>query len=150
MAFSLKDTLIVTLPRRFVFGIDNIAASLPGGVPPNPPTKLVRPEGWVDPPWADDVRMLLEVARARASEWNDVPQVEEQVRSYVDLALSVLHGPVDPARTQPRNLAELEALEGRLQTALESCRQMRVELGGRQPSGGGLLGWILRVLGLRR
>jgi len=150
MAFNLKDTLIVTLPRRFVFGIDNIAASLPGGVPPNPPTAHVRPEGGVDPPWADDVRMLLEVARGRASEWSNFPQVEEQVKSYVDLALSVLHGPVDPARTQPRNLQELQELEGRLQGALADCREMRAQLGGGGRPSGGLLGWILRVLGLRR
>jgi hypothetical protein len=129
MAFKIGDTLLVVLPPDLVFGTDDFDASLPGGVPPTPPTHREFPDGWIDPPWADDVRILLELARGRTTYWSQFPQLEEQVKSYVDLALSVLYGPVDPDKIQPTNLAELDELQHRLETAQEACRKMRRQLG---------------------
>jgi len=129
MAFKINDNLIVVLPTDFVFGTDSFDASLPGGVPPTPPTRRELPEGWTDPPWADDVRMLLELARGRTTFWTQFPQLEEQVKSYVDLALSVLYGPVDPDKVQPNSLADLDDLQQRLETALKTCQEMRRQLG---------------------
>jgi hypothetical protein len=113
-------------PGGFVFGTDGFdAETSPPGGPPPPGAHIERPENWIDPPDADGVRMLLELARGFASTWRDLPHVEEQVRSYIDLALSVLHGPLDPAVIQPRIQSEIDELESTLTRAVESTRGLR-------------------------
>jgi len=133
LAFYIGEHLLVVIPEGFAFGSDSFTDSVspPGGPPPPGSGSIVsRPDDWVDPPFADDVRILLEVARARTSLWRSTPDLQEQVRSYIDLAMSVLYGAVDPADVQPSSLTELKELEERLNASLEACKKLRSTLGG--------------------
>jgi hypothetical protein len=129
MAYHIEESLIVAVPSGFIFGTGAFddGISPPGGPPP-PGSKSEIPDDWVDPPFADDVRMLLELAGGLATSWRDSPALEEEFRSYVDLALGVLYGPADPAVTQPRSVADLDDVERRLERALSHCRAMRERL----------------------
>jgi hypothetical protein len=127
LAYQAHNLLLVEVPEGFVFGtgaFDAQEISPPGGPPP-PGSKAEIPDDWVDPPFADDIRMLLELARSRATYWRESPELEEEFRGYVDLALSVLHGPVDPAAVEPRSLDDVADLERQLERALDHARSLR-------------------------
>jgi hypothetical protein len=130
--YQVKNLLIADLPEGFVFGtgaFDAQEISPPGGPPP-PGSKAEIPEDWVDPPFADEIRMLLELARSRSTYWREQSGLEEEFRGYVDLALSVLHGPVDPASVEPRSIDDVSDLERRLEGALEHARSLREGFSG--------------------
>jgi hypothetical protein len=132
MIYQAENLLVVDLPEGFVFGTGAFDAqdiSPPGGPPP-PGSKAEIPDDWVDPPYADEIRMLLELARSRSTAWREHPELEEEFRGYVDLALSVLHGPVDPASVQPSSLDDVSDLERRLESALEHARRLREGFSG--------------------
>jgi hypothetical protein len=132
VAYKVNNLLVVDLPEDFVFGtgaFDAQAISPPGGPPP-PGSKADIPEDWVDPPYADEIRMLLEVARSRATHWREHPELEEEFRGYLDLALGSLYGPVDPAAVEPRSVDDIRDLEGRLGSALDHARTLREGLSG--------------------
>lgn len=128
--YQIENLLVVDLPEGFVFGtgaFDAQETSPPGGPPP-PGSKSDIPDDWTDPPYADEIRMLLELARSRATSWGEVSELEEEFRGYVDLALGVLYGPVDPAAVEPRSLDDIADLEQRLEQALDDSRRKRETL----------------------
>jgi hypothetical protein len=130
MAYAVKDTLIVEIPEGFSFGTDAFDAAIsPPGGPPPPGSKIDIPDDWVDPPFVDDVRMLIELARGKATYWREQEDLREQVRGYLDLALAALYGAVDPAAVQPRMIGEVDELERRLSASLAATRELRSQLG---------------------
>ena len=93
MIYHVENLLVVDLPDGFVFGTGAFdAQTSPPGGPPPPGSRAEIPDNWVEPPYADDIRILLELARSRSTYWREHPELEEEFRGYVDLALSVLHG----------------------------------------------------------
>ena len=127
MIYQVENLVIADIPEGFIFGAgswDDQAISPPGGPPP-PGSRSDIPGDWVDPPYANEIRMLLELARSRTTYWREYPALEEEIRGYLDLALGALYGPVDPAAVEPRSLDDVGELEQRLEQGLTRLRTMR-------------------------
>src|SRR5258706_32426 len=105
MAFKIKDSLIVKLPKEWDLGTGGLGdpgtfATSPGPGP-HPPGVPHSQAPWIDPVDRAELRMLLQ------------------------LVLTRLGGPLTLGEMQPRSTADLEDLESRLNAALEEVRGFR-------------------------
>lgn len=99
MASRIRDLLILAIPSEWGAYRSGIGADSPG---PNPP-----------PPGPPEV-------------FRDFDTLE--LRMVAQLLLARLGGPVTLAEMEPRSLADLNELEGRLTAALEDVKSSRAEL----------------------
>jgi len=102
MPFKIRDLIITLLPQTI--DPDIFAEPCDGGteVPPGPPP----------PPGPDEISTLHR------------PDILE-LRMQLQIALTLLGGPVTATEMRPRSIKELDALEQRLKMAMEEINLMR-------------------------